>query len=340
MSIDLKQLSARLGLSPTTVSRALNGYSDVSAATRERVEQMARDLGYQPNLAARRLARGQADAVGIVYKVGADFLGNPSFLQTLAGLSDTLEQAEIDVLLAAAHPHGEMRVYERMVRGRRVDALIVAHTQVHDERIEYLLTTKMPFIAYGRTRDAHRYPWVDFDNEAESRLAVQRLVAAGHRRIAYVHQPLHWNFAQGRYDGYVSAMAAAGLAVEPALIFTGGQGRREGHAAGTAFLALPERPAAVLVDGNLNGIGFVRALLDAGVVLGRDLSLIINEGVPEDSPLQALGIDSVQQPTPYDSGRILANMLLHLVRGVPLEQPHVLCQPVYVPGRTVAPPPA
>lgn len=338
MAVNLKELSARLGLSPTTVSRALSGYDDVSATTRERVLQLARELGYRPNLAARQIALGRSDAVGIVYPLQAEYLGNPSFLDTLAGLSDRLEQSGLDLLLAAAQPSGEMRTYDRIVRGRRVDALIVAQTLVADERIEYLLESGMPFVAYGRSAAPHRYPWFDFDNEAGSRLAVERIVAAGHRRIAYVHLPMRWNFAAGRHAGFVAAMRAAGLAVDPALVIESGFSRRDGYLAAQRLLALPQRPTAVLADGNLNGMGVLRALFDSGIEIGRDLSVVIDEGVPDDALVRGLKVASVVQPTPYGSGQRLAEMVLDLVEGRAIDVPHDLRQPQFVDGSSLGAP--
>jgi len=339
VAIDLKQLSARLGLSPTTVSRALNGYTDVSEATRARVEQAARELGYQPNLAARRLALGRADAVGIVYPVDTDFMGNPLFLEMIAGVSDRLDASGIDVLLAVAREQTELRTYERLVRGRRVDGLIVAHTRVVDERIEYLKRSGFPFVGYGRTGNPEGFAWLDFDNEAGSVDAVRRLVALGHRRIAYVHAPLAMNFAHQRHAGFLRGMGEAGVPVHPELIVLGSLDRRGGYAAGRELLALPERPTAILVDNNLGGVGVVRALLQAGIGIGHEVSVIVNDGVPPDTLLIGQDIAAVSQPTAYECGTTMAGMLLALIEGKPLAQRQVLRQPVFVAGSSLGPVP-
>jgi len=339
VAIDLKQLSARLGLSPTTVSRALNGYSDVSVATRQRVAQAAEEFGYQPNLTARRLALGRADAIGIVYPVDTDFMGNPLFLDMIAGVSDRLETAGFDVLLAAAREQSELRTYERLVRGRRVDGVIVANTRVHDERIEYLLRVGFPFIGYGRTGGANDFPWLDFDNEAGCVIAVRELVRLGHRRIAYVHAPLEVNYAAQRDAGFRRGMAEAGLPVDPECVVLGSIDRRGGYAAGQRLLALRERPTAILVDNNLGGVGVVRALLQANVAIGRDVSVIVNEGIPIDTLLIGQQVAAVAQPTAYESGTTMAAMLLALIEGRPLEQPQVLRTPVFIPGTSIGPAP-
>jgi LacI family transcriptional regulator len=340
VSINLKELSARLGLSPTTVSRALSGYSDVSESTRERVRRAADELGYQPNRAARQVALGRADAVGIVYSPATEHLGNPSFLNMIEGLATVLDEFQCDLLLAAAPGSDELPIYDRMVRGRRVDALVVAHTKRADARIRYLLAAGFPFVAYGRTAQDDDFPWLDFDNAACSRLAVEQLVARGHKRIAYVHAPLDYNFAFERHAGYLAAMRRAKLKVAPEWVVGGSLERRSGYAAAQALLALEPRPTAVIVDNNIGGIGLIRALLDAKLTIGRDISLIVNEGVPPDTLFGGLEVASVLQPTPFETGRSIGRMVRALVERKPLPERHVLRQPTFADGNSIGPVPA
>jgi LacI family transcriptional regulator len=337
MPVNLKELSAHLGLSPTTVSRALSGYSDVSPVTRERVQQVARELGYQPNRAARQVAMGRAEAVGIVYSPANEFLGNPAFLKMLEGVTHALDAISCDLLLAAAGREKELAVYDRIVRGRRVDALIVAHTLREDPRIRYLLDADFPFVAYGRTARPDAFPWFDFDNEACSRLAVQRLAALGHRRIAYVHAPLEYNFAWQRHAGYLAAMRKARLPVVPEAVTGGSLDRRAGYAAAQRLLALRPRPTSIVVDNTMGGVGLIRALLDAKVKIGRDISVVVNEGVPEDTVFGELKVAAILQPTPYASGETIGAMVRALVEGRPLAERHVLRQPEFVEGNSIGP---
>lgn len=327
MSIDLKTLSTRLGLSPTTVSRALNGYPEVSESTRRRVMDMARELDYRPNQGARRLALGRAEAVGIVYPLDASDLGDPLFMAVIEGLSDRLDAAHIELLLASAREKSEMQSYERMVQGGRVDGMIVARTRVVDPRIDYMMKSGLPFVAYGRTGSPQAFPWFDFDNEAGTALAVQELVRLGHQSIAYIHAPLTLNFAWQRHAGYERAMRAAGLAVAPDLVLASGMNRRSGYEVMQAILARPQRPTAIIVDNNLCGVGVMRALLDSGVSVGRDISVIVYDGVPEDTLLPGQSITAVEQPTAYEAGRTLAEMLLSLIAGKEPAQRQVLWQP-------------
>lgn len=338
MSIDLKQLSARLGLSQTTVSRALNGYSDVSAKTRERVAKMAQELGYQPNLAARRLARGQADAVGIVYPLDAGDLGDPNFLAVVEGMSDRLGAEQMDLLIASARETDELRTYDRLLRGGRVDGVIVARTRVSDPRIDYLIQSGFPFVAYGRVGERMDFSWFDFDNEAGGALAVHELGRRGHRDIAFVHAPPHLNFARQRRSGFLRALREAGLPLREEAMVEASLSRRGGYAAAQRVLALDPRPTAIFVDDNLCGIGVVRALLDAQVAIGRDISVIVYDGVPPDTLLRGLEVAAILQPTPFESGRTLGEMVLALIHGRPLAERQVLRQPEFAPGSSIAKP--
>ncbi len=345
MTVDIKFLAASLGVSPSTVSRALNGYTDISAKTRERIAQRAKELNYQPNMGAQRLVRGRTDAVGLVYPLDTDLLGNPKFLTMLESFSDRLEKAGVDLLLAAARETTELVTYDRLVRGRRVDGVLLANTRVNDARIDYLKKANFPFLGYGRCGTRDDFAWYDFDNEAGSRMAVNRLAQLGHTHIAYVHSPLGLNFAMQRRAGFMQSMLALGLPVVPELVVSGradqrgSMDRRGGYAAAEYLLGLARPPTAILIDNNLAGVGVIRYLLNAGLVLGRDISVVVDGGIPEDTLLTDVDIASVMQPTSSDSGVAMAEMLLKIIEGETLEQAHVLVQPLFIEGASIGPAP-
>ncbi len=253
--MDLKQLSLLLGLSQTTVSRALNGYSDVSPRTRERVMAAARDHGYQANSAARLLAVGRAEAIGIVFPTGSGDLGDPHFLKVVSGLTERCTQAGIDVLIASAPPQGELATYERLLRKRRVDGYIVPHTRGEDARIRYLQEQRVPFVAYGRCTHSEDFPWFDFDNEAGTVLAVQKLYALGHQHIAYIHAPTTLNFAQQRLQGFLRGMREAGLQAHPSHLVAAPFNQLGGYQAVVSLMQMHPRPTAIITDNYVSGVG-------------------------------------------------------------------------------------
>lgn len=324
--MNLKALSDALGLSRTTVSRALNGYDDVSEATRERVMKAARELGYVADPTARRLATGRADTIGIVYPFGAGDLGDPRFGEVVSGITERLGERNLDFIIAAARPNAELDTYRRLVDGRLVDGLIVARTLVDDPRLAYLRSNAFPYVAYGRTQTAEPYAWFDFDNEAGARDAVRRLIGFGHRRIAMISAPLSLNFAMQRRAGYLAALREAGIEPDPALLVEGPFTRDGGQQGAQALLAQAERPTALLVDNNISGGGAFRALVDSGLRLGRDMSLIVYDGVPTEVAYPRR-VTAVVQPTGHATGRALADLMLGLladgVREHRLEMPMI-----------------
>lgn len=332
---NLRALASALGLSRTTVSRALNGYDDVSEATRQRVTEAARALGYQADPTARKLATGRADAIGIVYPFGAGDLGDPRFCEVVAGITEALGERDMDLIIASARPGAELETYRRLVEGRAVDGLIVARTQMDDRRIAFLQKCDFPFVAYGRTHSARPYWWFDFDNEAGARAATQRLIDFGHRRIALISAPLAMTFAAQRRDGFVSALRDADIAPLPELMIECSFDSAGGHEAATTLLNLAEPPSAVLVDNNLAGAGAFRAIVDSGRPPGSDVSLIVYDGVPSEIS-HPYAVTAVMQPTGHASGRAIAELMLDAIRDRD-RCAHRLALPRLEPGDTDGP---
>lgn len=336
VKVNLKMLSESLGLSQTTVSRALNGYSDVAEKTRHRVTEAAKSLGYQPDPLARRLATGRTDTIGLVFPFGPTEFGYHGFGEVVDGLTDGLATHGIDLSIIPIRPETELATYRRLIDSRRVDALIVAWTLVRDDRIELLQEHNFPFLAYGRTTSRTPYPWFDFDNEAGARLAVDRLLGFGHRRIALIHPPLEFNFAAQRHAGYLAAMRDAGIEPDATLIAQNALSRTGGYQAVLDLLASDTPPTAILIDNNLAGIGALRALGDKGIQPGRDISVIIYDGIPTDIPLP-YKVTALMHPTGTESGRTMARMVINLLAGKPIANLQHLEQPCIEAGETDGP---
>lgn len=334
--MSLKEIAKALGLSITTVSRALNGYPEVSEKTRDLVVATAKTLGYSPNALARGLVTGKMDAVGILYPISSRGLGDPSFLKTIANLALRLDQEDMDLVISSAVENDELRAYRRMIGRHRVDGLIVAQTLVQDPRIEFLLEQKFPFVAYGRSNGCDRYPWFDIDNLNGLKWAVERLLAFGHSRIALISASTTLNFSAQRRAGYLEALTEAGIAVDPSYIVEEVFDRRSGYTAMTQLLSLEQPPTAVIVDNNLGGIGVIRALMDAGIVPGKELSIVVYDGLPSDTLLGTI-VTSVIQPEPEKIGQQLADMILALLRGEDWRNLQVLWQPVIKVGTSDGP---
>jgi LacI family transcriptional regulator len=277
--MSLARIASSLGLSVTTVSRALGGYSDVALKTRARVLAEAERIAYQPNRAARALRQGRSAAIGVVLPTPPGHFADPFFLQFLAGIGPPLARASLDLLVMAAPPGAEeMRAYQRLVEGRRVDGMLLARTRVADERVEWLQAHRVPFVTHGRTHAAAPHAWVDVDGAAAFSAAVRRLAGLGHRRIALLNAPSRYFFATDRAAGWRAGLAACGLPLAPSREVEPTE--ENGYRAAQEFLSCPEPPTALLSATDRLAVGALRGIADLGLRPALDVSVIGYDDLP------------------------------------------------------------
>jgi LacI family transcriptional regulator len=306
------RIARELGLSITTVSRALGGHDDVAEATRRRILEAAARIGYRPNDAARRLRLGRAEAVGIVLPAEAGQFDDPFFLRLLASVGPKLTAAGLDLLVGASLPgNDEMRLYRQMVEGRRVDAMLVARTRRHDERIGYLLDRGIPFVAHGRAEEPRAFAHVDMDGEQAMAAATERLIAFGHARIALLNAPERFMFARFREAGWRRALRRAGLADR--LLVHGEATEEHGFRLMTALLQAEEPPTAVVCATDRLAVGALHALSFGGLRAGRDVSVIGYDNAPVATYTNP-PLTTVEQPVERAGARMV-EMLLDLIGG-------------------------
>jgi LacI family transcriptional regulator len=280
MIMNLRELSDLLKLSQTTVSRALNGFPEVSENTRSRVRAAAQLHGYRPSAAARRLATGQSGTLGVVFPRERNMLGDLIFTEFLRGCVERASELGYDVTLAMAHgQQSEEAVYRRAVRSARVDGMILSSPLIADPRIDLMRDLKMPYILHGRTRNAALYPFLDIDNEGAFFKAAKLLCDLGHRRIALLNGESKYYYAQDRERGYRRAMAEYGVPVLPHMISGNVMIEQHGAEAATRLLSLParERPTAVLCSSLSQALGAAKVAQGMGLRIGQDLSLIAHD---------------------------------------------------------------
>ena len=312
----IKTLAETLGLSITTVSRALDGYSDVSAKTRERVAEHAAAIGYRPNAAARRLRRGSSELIALVLPTEPGHFNEPLYLQLLAPLGQRLAREGYDLTLIAAMPGvGELKTYKRIVEGRRADGIVVVRTRRDDERINYLTGQGAPFVAMGRCEAGFcgqetGFAFVDGDGEAAFYAATLRLVALGHRRIAHLAAPGAYTFAALRRRGYLRAMSDAGL--EPEWV-EGVADEISGASLAYALLRRENRPTALMCATDRMAFGALHATRRAGLRVPDDLSITGHDNISAsafcDPPLTTMEL-LIEQ-----TGTRLAEMILARIGG-------------------------
>ncbi|MEM7547508.1 MAG: substrate-binding domain-containing protein [Pseudomonadota bacterium] len=274
--MNLRELSGRLGLSQTTVSRALNGYPEVSETTRQRVVAAAEALGYQPDARARGLATGQARAIGhVIAGANREGLANVVFADVIAGVGETCGRHGYDLLMSVVSDEAEEAAYRTLARRRSVDGVILHGPIRNDPRIPLLRELGLPFVVHGRSSGAKSpYAWLDVNNRRAIERATGFLADLGHRRIALVNGEEQHDFAFRRREGYLAGLAARGLGEDTNIMRSAQMTEAHGHGSASAMLTGPNPPTAFIAASIVIAMGVRRAIEGRGLVMGRDVSVI------------------------------------------------------------------
>lgn len=279
--MNLKELATHLRLSPTTVSRALNGYPEVSAETRARVRRAADELHYRPSHSARQLAAGRSLVLGHVVARSRHALIAALFADLMAGAGDAADELGYDTHLRIVDDADEANHYREIAASRRVDGVVVHGPLEADPRIALLAELRLPFIVHGRSDVAVPYAWLDVDNANAMRRATALLLDLGHVDIGLVNGPESLHFARRRREGFVAAHRERELEPDATRLHSGALVEHRGHDAAAAMLDGPRPPTALVCAGLLPAWGALRAVLTRGLVPGRDFSIVAyDDGVP------------------------------------------------------------
>lgn len=274
MKVTLREVAKKAGLSVTTVSRALNGHSDVAEETKQAIREVAESLGYVPNLSARRLKMEKADAIGLILPKENLRFSDPFFSDLLSGIVEQSAEYGLELNITTPLNADKMEdMYLNYVRSRRVDGFIIVRVEQNDPRIRLLQENNFPFVAFGHADEAANYAFVDEDSKTGIGLAVDHLVELGHKRIAYITEPLHFAMATTRMQGFLDGMAHWGLTAVPDLIVQGNFRQRSGYASAQELLNKENPPTAIVAANDLLAIGAINAASERGLVVGQDISI-------------------------------------------------------------------
>jgi DNA-binding LacI/PurR family transcriptional regulator len=265
------------GVSRTTVSFVLNDVPGVkiSPETRQRVLDAARELDYYPTAAARSLASGKTQRIGLILGLGQERLAADAFLPAfLQGITGSVHQRGYLLVLQMAEDVPSHDAYVRLIREQQVDGLILSGPSMDDPLLPQLVEEQYPFILHGRL-NGYDVPCVDVDNEAGAYQAVSHLIGLGHSRIGFIsNAPLSYSGTQDRFAGYRHALAEHGIPQVPDLIRAAAFRPEAGRTAMVGLLSLPEPPTAVFAASDVVAIGAMSAIHAAGLQIPQDAAVI------------------------------------------------------------------
>lgn len=276
--MNLKELSEYLRLSPTTVSRALNGFPEVNEKTRARVQQAAIEFDYKPSMSAKSLATGRSMTIGHVVPQSREELLNPIFGDFIGGAGIIYAKFGYRMLINLVPDEEEEKTYRELVNQRSVDGVILHGPHIIEPRIELLKQLGLPFLIHGRAGGMdYDYSFVDVNNRRAFRRATAYLIELGHRRIALLNGYENANFAYRRKLGYIDALNEAGLEYDEDLVLSDQMTMNFGHISFNKLNKSANAPTAYVCSSSVIAMGLHHALNEAGLKIARDISVVTHD---------------------------------------------------------------
>ncbi len=270
MPIKIEDIARQLGLSVSTVSKALNDYSDVSEATKQRVREAALALGYTPSAAARSLRRQRTEKIGFSYGYPTTYIGE--YASRL--INGAVTAAEKEGYNLTLYPFTEDRFDQLMyiVRAREVDGLLLMRGVSWRRTVDWLKRERMPFVVLGRRVDDPAISFVTPDDFDSGALMTRHLLELGHQRIAFITRSA-LEFSEDRIAGYAQALERSNIPFDETLVVRTEMVPGTAYQAVNRLLSLPNPPTAVIGLNDPVAIECLQAVLDRGLRVPEDVAI-------------------------------------------------------------------
>ena len=274
--VTIKEIAKRAGVAPSTVSRVISNDSRISDATKQRVIKIMNDMSYHPNAIARSLVSKSTKTIGIIMPNSADkaFL-NPFFPEALRGIINCVYNEGFCILITnGATKEEQIQSLHGLVRGRRVDGVILMYSSIEDPMLNELKNINIPFSVIGRPANYENVNYVDNDNVQASYDAVEYFISKGHKNIGLINGSMNLVVSIDRYEGYKKALAENNITMDEKLIVNGEFIVECGYEGMKKMLSIKNTPSAVLVTDDLISLGALKAINEFGIRIPQDISLI------------------------------------------------------------------
>ena len=318
---NLRTIAEHLGLSVTTVSRALKDGPEVKPGTVAKVKAAAEQIGYQPDARGVMLRTGKTMQVcSILYSPEVGDYGDPGFLAQVESLAQGLEADRYSlVVLAQTSNKDPLEPVIRVHTQRMADAVVFSRTTSQDSRAKYCLQHDFPFVSFGRTELLTPHAFVDHDDEQAAYDAVKRLIADGHRKIGMIDPPENLTFFGYRKQGARRAMTEAGLDPESLVWMRSDVSVRAARDATTALFRTQRDATAIVCASQMTMIGALEALMELNMDTIRDGIGVVGFGGMPFRMLSKQKLAYYYQPQ-RRVGEVLARHLHDLMVGVPAQE--------------------
>jgi LacI family transcriptional regulator len=309
MPLTLEDIARLSDVSRSTVSRVINSDAKVKEETRLKVLKVIQSIDFQPNLAARGLATGRTNVIGVIIPARVSVIfADPYFPVFLQGVSSACNNRTYSVMLWLAEPDYERRMIPRILHNGLVDGVVVASTLMDDPIVKSLFESKMPFILIGRhpTMDVN---FLDVDNLQAARKATLHLLRLGYKRVATITGSQDQVAGFDRYQGYLNALQDYDRTIRPELVADGDFTEEGGYHAMARLL--PQKPDAVFAASDMTAYGAMRAIHEANLRIPEDVAVVGFDDIPA-SARTTPALTTVRQPV-QQMGSKAAEVLINVI---------------------------
>ncbi|KAB3534100.1 LacI family transcriptional regulator [Alkaliphilus pronyensis] len=275
MKVTIKEVAKYAEVSPSTVSRALKNSPLISQGTKERINEIVKELGYHPNEIARSLANKSSHTLGMILPASAeDSLINPFFTQFILGVTRYLESQHYSLLLSSAkNEEEELQQITRTVNSKRVDGIILMTVRENDKNIEYLMENKFPFVVVGNPKKRDEVLWVDNNNQKAMFEVTEELIKTGHKKIAFLGGSKKLKVTKNRFKGYMEALQKYNIQLDNTIVLEVGFCEKEGYLSTQKLLKSNKTVDAIVTTDDLIAYGSMRAVKELGYRIPDDISI-------------------------------------------------------------------
>lgn len=269
--VNIQEVAKEAGVSPSTVSRALNGFPGISEKTRERIVEIARKLNYRPNYRGQILTTQSTKNIGLLITD----ITNPFFPELVMGAEEYASKSGYTVLLGntSESEEKETNYLDFFSRGP-VDGIIISASRVSNEHIIMLAEDGLPIVVINRTLEHPKVSYVSTDMEKGGYLATMHLLRLGHSKIAFINGPKHSEVSQRRLEGYKKALKEAGVDYNSDLISFNVPVSESGYKEAIKLLCTGEAPTAIFTYNDVMAFGVIRAAKELGIKIPEELSVV------------------------------------------------------------------
>lgn len=313
MSVTIIDVARKAQVSPSTVSRVIADHPHISQETKDRVRAVMRELGYYPNAIARSLVNKTSNSLGVIRsRTNEQTFANPFFPDVIRGISSVANQHHLNLVLSTSScPQQEEKECLDMLRQRQVDGVVLLASHRDDQLIPCLAKEQFPFVLIGRYDGPEQINWVNNDNVAAAREAVEFLLSRGYQEIACLAGDPKFIVSHDRVQGYIEVLKSHRLPVEKDLIEYSDFSLDGGFDATTRLLKKGRRFTGLFCVDDLLAVGAIQALQKEGFVIGRDIGVIgFNDtilGACIDPPLTTVHVPI------YELGQAAAELLVNQI---------------------------